>query len=108
MTFALAGLLAALGFLDGRANRVGRLGRRDDALGCHEADRGLEHVPLAVSLGLDEALVQQVAHQGRGSVVAQAARMDARGNEGMAQGMHADEGRQAGRIAEVVRVVGPG
>ena len=74
----VAGLLRRLRLLDHRADRVGRLGRRDDALGARELHAGGERLRLAVGARLDEALVHERRDQRRVAVVAQAAGVDGR------------------------------
>ena len=90
--------------VDRRSNGVRRLGRGNDALGARELDGRLEHAVLRVGQGLDHAVVDQLAEQRRGAVVAQATRVDGRRHEAVAERVHLDQRRQADRVAKVVGV----
>src|SRR5204862_215692 len=71
-------------------------------------DRAVADVTAAAGDGAlpvgDEAVVHELRDQRRDAVVAEAARMDRRGDEVMPKRVHRDERRQAARVAEVVRV----
>ena len=59
----LAGLAGGEGLVDRDPDRVGRLGRRQDALGSGELDARLEAGPLVDAPGLDVAVLLEQAHQ---------------------------------------------
>src|SRR4030095_3252466 len=67
----LARLLAAQRLVDGHADGVRRLRRRDDGLGARELQGGLEGGELRYRDGLDHALVVELADQRGHAVVAQ-------------------------------------
>ena len=79
-------------------------GRRDDALGAGELHAGLEGGDLRHRHRLDQAFVQQLRHQRRIAVVAQAAGVDAGRHEVVAQRVHLHQRRVAGDVAVVVGV----
>ncbi len=54
------------------------------------------------------SVLHELAHQGGVAVVAEPARVDAGGDEGVPQGVHRDEGGELPRVAEVVGEVAPG
>ena len=68
-----------------------------------EAGR-LKHRVLGIGPGLDDLFVHQLAEKRGVAVVAQAAGVDARRHEGVAQGVHQDQGGEAGGVPEVVGV----
>ena len=83
-------------------DRVRRLGRRDDPLAAGEEHGRREDVVLEVGLGADQPVADELREQRRGAVVAQAARVDRRRHEVVAERVHRDERRQLPRVAEVV------
>ena len=72
--------------------------------GAGELHRGVEDAVLEVRARFDVALVVELADQVRHAVVAQTARVDALRDEGVTEGVHLDQRRRAGGIAEVVAV----
>src|SRR5206468_11757025 len=86
------------------ADGVACLRRGDQALRLGEDRARLEGADLIDGPRFDEARVQEDAQGRRGPVVPQAARMDSRGDERMAERVHLDEGRQFARVPEVVLV----
>ena len=98
----LAALPALLRLVDGGADGVVGLWRRQDGLGLGEAQAGGEGLQLGVGPRGDIAMLGQVADLGGHAVVAQAAGMEARGDEGGAQGVHLYQGREVGGVAKVV------
>ena len=86
MTLRLAGLRGRERLVDRDADGVGRLGRRQDALGPGELDAGLEARPLVDAARLDEAVLLEQADQRRHAVVAQAAGVDRLGDEVVSRG----------------------
>ena len=99
----LAGLLGRLRLLDHRADRMRRLGRRDDALGPGELQPAA-NVSSGGSARLDEPFVHERADERRVAVVAQAAGVHRRRHEVVAERVHRHQRRQPGRVAEVVGV----
>src|SRR4029450_13173547 len=95
-------LLAAQGLVDHGPDGVGRLWGREDALGAGELHRRLEDLRLRVGHGLDVVLLAQQRHQRRVAVVAQPTGVDRGRDEVGPQGVHRDERRHTGLIAEVV------
>ena len=67
-----------------------------------------EALVLRVGARLDEPELHEVRDQRRHAVVAQAAGVDRRGHERVAERVHRQERRQLGRVAEVVAVVAAG
>ena len=100
----LPGLLAAHGLLDGRGQRVRRLGRRHDALGAGEEHAGGEALRLRLGDRLDLAGLVEVADQRAHAVVAQPAGVDRVRHEVVAERVHLHQRRHPDRVAEVVRV----
>src|ERR1022692_1967835 len=86
------------GFVHSGANRVGGFGRGQYSLGSGELQRCLEARQLRIGFGLNVPQVEQVAEQRRCAVVAQPARVDARRNEIVAEGIHLDERRELGGV----------
>src|SRR5439155_12984819 len=64
----------------------------------------LERGSLVDRLGLDQALLLQERYEWRHAVVAQPSSVNRLGDEVVAQGVHLDERRHLGRVAEVVAV----
>ena len=104
----LAGLLARQRLADGGGQGVGRLGRGHDPLGAGELQGGREALHLADGHRLGEAQLVDVGDERRHAVVAQPAGVDRLGDERRPQGVHLQQGRGAGRVAEVVAVLAPG
>ena len=100
--------LAASASSNDRADRVRGLGRRDDPLGAGEPDRRLEGRRLRVRPRLDHALLDERADDRRVAVVAQAAGVDRRRHEVVAERVHRHQRGQPDRVAEVVAVGAPG
>jgi hypothetical protein len=100
----LARLLGRLCLVEGGADRVRRLGRRDDPLAGGEAHRRLEGGVLADRLRLDHPLLDQRGETGRVPVVAQAAGVDGRRDEVVPQRVHRHQRRHADGVPEVVGV----
>ena len=87
---------------------MGGLGGRDYALGPGEAQAGLEALPLGDGHRLHQAQLVDVGQQRRHPVVAQSAGVDGLGDERVAQGVHLQQRRHLGRVAEVVAVLALG
>ena len=104
MHFSLVSLRASLSH---RGDRVRGLGGGDDSLGAGEQDRRLEHARLRQGPRLEEPLVDQGAHQRRAAVVTQAAGVDSRRDEAMAQSVHLDQAGSAPRCRRSRRRTGP-
>src|SRR5207247_4810454 len=85
-----------------------RLRRWNDALRARELHRGLERGELRHRHRLDHAFVVELANERCHAVVAQAAGVQRRRDERVAEGVHLDERREADGIAEVVDVLAPG
>ena len=86
------------------ADRVGGLGRRQEALGPGEGQRRLEGRVLVDGHRLDHLRVVEGAHQRRHAVVAEPAGVDRRRDERVAERVHLDERRHLPGVAEVVDV----
>src|SRR6266851_523467 len=99
----VARLLAGPCLVHGRPDGVRRFGGRDDAFDPGELDGCLEDLALGIGEGLDDPVLDEAAECRGVAVVAEAAGMDRRGDEGVAEGEHLDEGRRLGGVAEVVR-----
>ena len=82
--------------------------RRHDALGARELHAGLEAGVLMIGARFDQAELLAMADQRRHAVIAQAAGMEARRNEGRAERMHLDERRQMPGVAEIIGVAAAG
>jgi hypothetical protein len=104
----LAFLLGALGLVDGHPDGVGRLRGRDDAFRARELQGGVERGELRHRLGLDHALVEQLADQRRHAVVAQAAGVQRGRDERVAERVHLHQRGQPHGVAEVIDVVALG
>src|SRR2546426_5169614 len=100
----LVPLLRLEGEVDGPADGVACLRRGNQALRLGEDLARLEGADLVDGPRFDEARVQKDAQGRRGPVVPQAARMDSRGDEHVAERVHLDEGRHFARVTEVVLV----
>src|SRR6185312_6069725 len=85
-----ARLLGGERLVDGDADRMGRLGRREDPLRAGERDADLERGPLMDGLRLDVAALLEEADQRRHAVIPQAAGVDGLGDEIVAERMHLD------------------
>ena len=70
----------------------------------YQLDAGGETGGLVIGRGFDQTQILDVAHQRGHTVVAQAARVDARRNEGAAQRVHFHQRRQVAGVAEVVGI----
>src|SRR5438552_3952260 len=101
----LALLLALERLVDGAADRVRRLRRRQDALGARELDRRLERRDLGDGPRLDDPLVVELADERRHAVVAEAAGVHGGGHEGVAERVHLHQRREPDGVAEVVDVL---
>ena len=77
-------------------DRVRRLGRRDDPLGARELHRRGEDVGLAVGLGADEPVEDELRDQRRHAVVAEAAGVDARAGRSRGRACASGRGASAG------------
>ena len=77
-------------------------GARHRALGAGELDGGLEHLALRVGDRLHAPRLHEVADDRRVAVVAQAAGVDGGRDEVVAEGVHRQQRRHAGGVAEVV------
>src|SRR5436309_10567941 len=104
----LAFLLGPLGLVDHDPDRVGRLRRRDDALAARELHRRLEGGELRHRGRLDHALVVELADQRRHAVVAQAAGVQRRRDERVAERVHLHQRREPDGVAEIVDVLALG
>src|SRR3954449_6948820 len=100
----LTRLLARQGFPDAGGERVGRLWRRQDALGPGELDTCREALRLRDGDGLHETRLVDVADERRHPVVAKPARVDRVRDEVVAEGVHLQQRRHPGGVAEVVGV----
>ena len=98
----LAGLLALEGLLDGGGDGVAGLRSGDDALGAGEQDAGREGILLLDVHGLHQAVLHQLGEDDTGTVVTEAAGVDGRGLEGVAEGVHRQERGHAGLVTEVI------
>ena len=81
---------------------VGGFRRGHDAFGAGEQRRGLEDLGLVVRLGLNQAQLERVADHRGHAVVAQAAGMNGRRHELVAQGVHHHQRRRFRGVAEIV------
>ena len=100
----LAGLLRLQRLTDRERDRMGRLRRRDDALGARELDRSREALRLRNSLGLHEPELVDMRDERRHAVVTKATGMDRVGDEVVPERVHLHERGHASRVAEVVGV----
>ena len=89
--------LAAERLVDDDPDRVGRLGRRQEPFRAREGQRRLEGGVLVDGHRLDHLVVVQRAHQGRHAVVAEAAGVDRRRDEGVAERVHLDQRASSAR-----------
>ena len=99
----LAGLAALFRFVDGSANRVAALRRRQDACGAREHLRRGEHGGLLHGDGFHISVVVELGQDGAHAVVAQTARVVGGRNEAAAERVHLRERADSAGVAEVVR-----
>ena len=83
---------------------MGGLRGRDDPLGYRKEAGRLKHRVLGISPGLDDFFVHQLAEERGVAVVAQTPGVDARRHEGVPQGVHQDQGGEAGGVTEIIGV----
>src|SRR5881628_41609 len=100
----LVPLLRLEGEVDRASNRMARLRGVDQPFRLREDFASLEGADLVHRARLDQPRVQQDAEGRGGPVVPEAARMDPRRDEGMAQSVHLHERRHLPGVAEVVFV----
>ena len=81
---------------------MGGLRCRNRALDPRPLDGRFEHLALRVGHRLHAPVLDEVADDGRVAVIAEAAGVDGRGHEVVAQRVHGQQGRHAGGVAEVV------
>src|SRR5262249_139041 len=79
------------GFVDWRTDRVASLWCGHDAFATGELHCCLEDGVLVIGLGIDDTLFMQQGYQGSHAMVAQAAGVDTRRNEIVAESMHLDQ-----------------
>ena len=78
------------------------LGRRDRALDPGPLDGGLEDLALGIRHRLHATVLDQVGDDGSVAVVAEASGVNGRRHEVVTEGVHRQQRRHAGRVAEVV------
>ncbi len=76
----------------------------NNPLGAGELHPGGEAGDLVFGPGLDVARFNEMAHQGRHAVVAQAPGVDGRRHEAAPKRVHLHQGRQVGCVAEIVGI----
>src|SRR5512134_3294 len=91
-------------FDDRAVDGMRRFRRRQDPLGLREGERALENHGLGVGLGLDQPLVVELADERRIPVVPEPSGVDPRGDEVVTEGIHLDERREPGGVAEIVGI----
>ena len=94
--------------VNGAADGVVGLGRRDDPLGARELHAGVEAGGLVIGLGLDQAELLHMADHRRHAVIAQPAGVEAGRRESGAQRVHLGERREVRGVAEIVGVAALG
>src|SRR5215213_10968731 len=90
--------------VDGDADGMRWLWRRNDPFRTAEEHRRLERRTLLDGRRLDEPLVEQHAHQRRGTVVSQTTGVDTGRDKGVSQGMHLHQRRELTGVAEIVGI----
>ena len=81
---------------------MGRFGRRNDTFGAGEEYAGSHRVELSHRTGFDQLVLEQLADDRTSSVIAQTACMYVCRMEVVAQGVHRQQRRETGYIAEIV------
>ena len=104
----LAGLLAPAGLADGGRDGVARLGGRDDALCAGKEHACLEGLELRDVDAAHQPVLNQLADNHAGAVVAQTAGVDVGWLEVMAQREHGQQGCVACLVAKVVAELSAG
>ena len=86
----------------GRRQGVARLRRRQNAFAPRKRDARLEAFELTVRPGLNQVVLEQLADDHAGAVVAQPARVDGGRDEVVPEGVHGQERGHAHGVAKVV------
>ena len=98
----LTSLLAFLSLPDGGCNGMTTLGGRDDALGAGEEHASLESLELWDVDTMHQTVLDQLADNHAGTMVAQSTGMNIARTEIMTEGVHRQQGSIACLVTEVV------
>src|SRR5690606_38182484 len=94
-------------FFHGAPDGMTGFRRWKNALGSRKTDVGLKNFVLFRGTGVEQTLVMKCADLRAHAVITEPARVNGRGDEVVAQGIHFHQGRQACRVAKVVCVFAP-